>query len=149
MMPKDLIIGLERTMCPGACPDYSLFIHGDGKIVYEGRQYVAAKGKHERQISRAQIRQILDEFYRISYFSLKDRHDAVAIDGAITKTSIVSDSRKKEVVNCHPSQALEDLYQLEKIIDESSQSKRWVRNRSGQRVLSPDRNFNKISSATF
>jgi hypothetical protein len=56
MMSKDLVIGLERTMCPGACPDYSLFIHGDGKIVYEGRLYVVAKGRHGGQISRAHVK---------------------------------------------------------------------------------------------
>ena len=137
MMPKDLVIGLEHTMCPGACPDYSLFIHGDGKIVYEGRHYVAAKGRHGGQPSRAKVKQLLDEFYRIGYFSLKDRYDAVASDGAITKPSILADGRKKEIVNCLPSQAPEDLYQLEKMIDEISQSKRWVRNRSDQPVLDP------------
>ena len=135
MMPKDLIIRLERTMCPGACPDYSLFIHGDGKIVYEGRHYVAVKGRRKGQISRARVKQLLDEFYLIGYFSLKNRYDAVASDGAITKTSILADGRKKEIVNCHPSQAPEDLYRLEKMIDEISQSKRWVRNRSGRPVL--------------
>jgi len=136
MMPKDLVIGLERTMCPGACSGYSLFIHGYGKIVYEGRHYVAAKDRHEGQISRAKVKQ-LGEFYRIGYFSLKDRYDAVASDGAITKTSILAGGRKKEIVNCHPSQAPEDLYQLEKMIDEISHSKRWVRNRSGQPILEP------------
>lgn len=120
MMPKDLIIRLERTMCPGACPDYSLFIHGDGKIVYEGRHYVAAKARHEGQISRAQVKQLFDEFYRIGYFSLKDRYDAIVNDGAITRTSILAEGRKKEIVNCHPSQAPEALYQLEKMIDEIS-----------------------------
>jgi hypothetical protein len=34
MMPKELIIGLEM---PWRCSDYSLFIRGDGKIVYEVR----------------------------------------------------------------------------------------------------------------
>lgn len=89
------------------------------------------------QISRAKVKQLLDEFYRIGYFSLKDRYDAVASDGAITKTSILADGRKKEIVNCLPSPAPEDLYQLEKMIDEISQSKRWVRNRSDQPVLDP------------
>ncbi|HEU4605786.1 MAG TPA: DUF6438 domain-containing protein [Nitrososphaera sp.] len=90
MMPKDLVIGLERTMCP----DFSLFIHGDGKIVYEGRHYVVAKGRHGGQISRAHVKQLLDEFYRIGYFSLKDRYDAVASDSAITKTLILAGGRR-------------------------------------------------------
>jgi hypothetical protein len=52
-IPKALVIKLERTMCAGACPDYSLFVYGDGKIVYEGRHYVAAKGKREGRVPTA------------------------------------------------------------------------------------------------
>jgi hypothetical protein len=136
-MPADLMIGLERTACPGACPDYSLFVHSDGKIVYEGRHYVAVKGRREGHISKAQVRQLFNEFCKIGYFSLKDRYDPIAKDGAVTKTSIRADGRKKEVVNCHPSQAPENLYLLEKMIDEIARSERWTRHRSGQPALKP------------
>jgi hypothetical protein len=77
-IPKDLIIELSRTMCPGACPDYSVFIYGNGRIVYEGRRYVAVKGRREGWISRAQVKQLLDQFYKANYFSLKERYDALA-----------------------------------------------------------------------
>jgi len=130
-IPRDLVIGLERTKCPGACPDYSLFIHCDGKIAYEGRHYVAVKGQRQGRIQKASIRRLVDEFYRIDFFSLKDRYDPIASDGAITKTSIRIDGKTKKVVNYHPSQAPEDLYNLEKMIDEVTRSERWVRLKSG------------------
>jgi hypothetical protein len=136
-IPKDLVIVLERMMCPGACPDYSLFIYGDGKIVYEGRHYVAVKGKHKGSISKASVKLLVDEFYRIGFFSLKDRYDPIISDCAITKISILANGKKKEVVNCHPSQAPEDLYQLEKMIDEVVRSERWVRHKSSQPALKP------------
>src|SRR5262245_23130459 len=104
-IPKDLVIGLERTKCPGACPDYLLLIHGDGKITYEGRHYVAVKGKRQGRIQKASIKRLVDEFYRIDFFSLKNRYDPIASDGAITKTSIRVNGKTKKVVNCHPSQA--------------------------------------------
>jgi hypothetical protein len=72
---KDLIIRLERTKCSGACPDYSLFVYDDGKIVYEGRHYVAVKGRREGRVPKSRVKQLLDEFHRIGYFSLKDRYD--------------------------------------------------------------------------
>lgn len=136
-VPKDLVIGLERTMCPGACPDYSLFIHGDGRVVYEGRHYVAVKGRRKTSVSKASVKRLFDEFYRTDFYLLKDRYDPVASDGAITKTSIRADGRKKEVVNCHPSQAPEELYQLEKMIDEVARSVRWIRDKSGKPALKP------------
>jgi uncharacterized protein DUF6438 len=137
VIPKDLVIELHRMMCPGACPDYSLFVYGDGRVVYEGRRYVAVKGKRERWISKAQVKRLLDEFYRMSYFSLKDRYDPIASDGAVTKTSILAGSKTKEVVNCHPSQAPEELHQLEEMIDTISQSELWIKDRSGHYVLKP------------
>lgn len=135
-IPKDLEIRLERTMCPGACPDYSLIIHSDGKILYEGRRYVATKGKKQGRISTSHVKKLLAEFDRIGFSSLKDRYDAIATDGAVTKTFIMAAGRSKQVANCHPSRAPEGLYNLEKMIDEISNSKRWVK-RSGQPVLEP------------
>ncbi len=135
-IPNDLVITLERTKCPGACPDYSLFVYADGRIVYEGRHYVAAKGRQEGHLSRADVRKLVDEFYKAGYFSLKEKYDPIVNDGAVTKTSIALGGKTKRVVNCHPSQAPEGLYQLEKMIDEITQSKLWV-TRSGQPVLEP------------
>lgn len=136
-LPSDLVIGLEHMACPGACPDYSILVYSDGKIMYEGRHYVAIKGKRQSHITKAQVKQLFDEFYRMGYFSLKDRYDPIARNGAVTKTSIRADGKKKEVVNCHPSQAPESLYQLEKMIDEIAQSARWVSRKSGRPVLKP------------
>lgn len=134
-VPKDLIIRLERMMCPGACPDYSLIIHRDGKVVYEGRHYVAIKGIKKGRISTNQVEKLVEEFYRIDYFSLKERYDAIAKDGAITKTFIRADGKSKQVINCHLSQAPEDLYNLEKKIDETVRSEKWIRDGNGQPVL--------------
>lgn len=134
-VPKDLIIRLERMMCPGACPDYSLIIHSDGKVVYEGRHYVAIKGRKKGRISTNQVEKLIEEFYRIHYFSLKERYDAIANDGAITRTFIRADGKSKQVINCYPSQAPEDLYNLEKKIDEAVRSEKWIRDGNGQPVL--------------
>ena len=123
-------------MCPGACPDYSIVIHGDGKVLYEGRRYVAEKGKRQGRISAQQVKALFLEFDGIGFFSLQDRYDAIAADGAVTKTSIEASGRSKQVVNCHPSRAPDGLYNLEKTIDEISNSSRWVK-RTGQSVLEP------------
>src|SRR4051794_9802345 len=96
-MPKDLVITLERMMCPAACPDYSLSICGDGKIAYEGRHYVAVKGRQQKHISKDDVKKLVNEFFKSGYFSLKDRYDPIVNDGAITKTSILIDGKRKQV----------------------------------------------------
>src|SRR5712691_7505714 len=35
-----VVITLERTMCYGTCPAYTLRITGDGSVEYEGMRYV-------------------------------------------------------------------------------------------------------------
>ena len=74
-------------------------------------------------------------FNRPGHEIIDHRTWVIASDGDITKTSILADGKTKEVVNCYPSRAPEDLYQLEKMIDEVTQSKRWVRHKSGQPAL--------------
>ncbi len=135
-IPKDLVMSLQRTMCPSACPDYSLSIYADGRVLYEGRRYVAIKGKQKIHISKGQVNQLYDEFCRINFFTLKDKYEALIKDGSITKISLRADGLFKEVINCHPSQAPAGLYSLEKMIDETTGSKRWI-TRFGQPVLEP------------
>lgn len=93
------------------------------------------KGLREVNISASQSTEPPGEFYRIGYFSLRDRYDAIASNGAITKMSIRANGRAKELVNCYPSQAPEELYNLKKMKDEIWQSKRCGSNRSGQQAL--------------
>jgi hypothetical protein len=136
VLPEGLVIRLERMKCPGACPDYSLVIKGDGRIMYEGRRYVAAKGKRQGKISASQVRKLLEEFNRVGFFLLQDRYNSIVNDGSTTKTSIQAGPARKVVVNCHPSRAPESLYNLEKMIDEVCKSDRWVK-RAGKPILEP------------
>jgi uncharacterized protein DUF6438 len=49
-VPNDLTIKLQHTMCSGACPDYSVSILSDGRVIFEGKRYVFAIGKHKVHI---------------------------------------------------------------------------------------------------
>ncbi len=132
--PKDLdyrhaVITLERTSCYGTCPVYRLTIYGDGRVVYEGQQFVPVTGRQTAQISPDEVRALVDEFYRIDYFSLKDRymahHGYEISDAQSAITSITIDGRSKEVwdrYDCGPKK----LEELEKRIDEVADTKRWV-----------------------
>lgn len=44
---------LERTMCFGYCPDYTIEVHGDGQTIYEGRNYVRVHGRRTGRIPQA------------------------------------------------------------------------------------------------
>lgn len=53
---------LERTACFGACPVYRVTIHADGRVEYEGTQWVEVRGKREGRAdpeSLAELREAL------------------------------------------------------------------------------------------
>ena len=66
----DVIITLERTACFGTCPIYKLTISGDGKVVYEGEKFVNVLGTQTDEISQEKVKELVDEFDKIGYFSL-------------------------------------------------------------------------------
>src|SRR5215471_1107147 len=44
---KTLTIRLERIGCFGTCPAYTVAIHGDGRIEYDGKSHVKQVGVRE------------------------------------------------------------------------------------------------------
>jgi|SRR5687767_775249 len=71
-IPSDTLITLERSGCEGACQIYTLKISADGVVVYEGKQLVRRRGKAKSKITQEQLRQLISEFDKANYFSLRD-----------------------------------------------------------------------------
>ena len=121
---KDVVITLERTLCYGFCPNYELTISGDGKVVYEGKSLVKVTGAQTAQISQDKVKKLVDEFYRVGYFSLQDEYIEDIKDLPTTITSIIIDGKTKKIVNYYG--APKKLNELENKIDEITNSKNWV-----------------------
>ena len=73
-IPNDLLITLERSVCFGTCPDYKVTISADGKVTFEGREYVKVKGSATSHISKEDLSTLIAAFDAASYFSLKDKY---------------------------------------------------------------------------
>ena len=125
---EDIVITLERTVCFGACPDYTLTIHGDGTVTYEGRQFVRTQGTRTITISEEKIRQLLSEFQRVDYFSLDDSYEEfMATDMPSAITSLKANGKTKTVRHYHGDfSAPEKLTELEDRIDEIVNSDQWL-----------------------
>lgn len=120
----DVVITLERTACRGICPVYKLTIYEDGRVIYEGEEFVSVTGKQTSRISSDKVKELIDEFYKIDYFSLKDRYEALITDLPTTITSIAIGEQTKRVENY--AGAPKKLNELETKIDEITNSKKWV-----------------------
>ena len=131
---EGVVITMERTACYGTCPVYTLMVKGDGTVIYDGKDFVKVKGKQITNISKDKIKQLVEEFYEIDYFSFEDSYTykvnddgsrTVVQDLPTTKTSITIEGKTKSVDNYYG--APEKLKALEDKIDEMCNSKKWVK----------------------
>jgi len=53
--PPSARLVLERTVCYGFCPDYTLEILGNGLTVFEGRRFVRVHGRVSGRIPQAEV----------------------------------------------------------------------------------------------
>ncbi|MBV9989651.1 MAG: hypothetical protein JOZ72_00025 [Alphaproteobacteria bacterium] len=125
---KTLRITLERDVCLGSCPSYTVEIAGDGSVVYQGRACVAQAGERHAQIPVADVKDLVAKFRDVDVFTLRGEYRAQVTDHPTFTTTIAFDGRKKSVVDHvgasagmpHKVTALEDA------IDAAAGTGRWV-----------------------
>lgn len=129
---KSLKIILSRTGCYGSCPSYTVEVHGDGTVIYDGSRYVAITGSHRGSISSDAVSQLVDAFRAADYFSLRDRYMWGATDLPTYTTSISIDGKTKQVVDYAGEHAgmPPSVSKLEETIDRLSGVERWTKGNS-------------------
>ena len=133
----DAVVSLERTMCFGTCPVYKVEMAADGAVVFDGRKFVKLTGRAEGKTEPAEVQALLALARQIDFFALDERYDqrqancekyvtdmpyAIVMikDGARTKTV-------RHYHGCRQTDALKKLAELEKRIDQTAGTERWIR----------------------
>jgi acetamidase/formamidase len=134
---KNDVITMERGACFGTCPIYKVAITSDGAVTFEGFNFVKTKGTATAQIKPEDFKKLVDEFEKIKYFSLDDSYTpgspgcgVSATDLPSAGTSIQIKGRTKSVSHyygCQPSDVLRALSVLERKIDETAGTEKWIR----------------------
>ncbi|MBX3244853.1 MAG: hypothetical protein KF685_10390 [Acidobacteria bacterium] len=63
-------IRMERRGCDGKCPDYRIDVFKDGRVGYEGYEFVKTIGKAKGEITKEQIKILESKINAIKFFSL-------------------------------------------------------------------------------
>ncbi len=150
-IPNDTLIMLERTRCYGTCPSYTLTISADGSVVFNAKAYWVTENKVHRQkesgvilskVSREQLLQLISEFEKASYFSLRDSYKeenecpgGIATDSPTIYTSFQINGRRKAISHYYGcvgegsvfSRYPPELVKLEKRIDEIVNTEQWMK----------------------
>lgn len=128
-------IRLNRTVCFGFCPDYTVTINGEGEVRYEGRRFVDAVGVRTATIPREDVARLLARFDEIGFDNLRDSYRGQMTDLPTYTISLTRNGRTKTVVDYAGTsvgmpRAVRDLQQE---IDRVAGTSQWVL-RDGQPV---------------
>jgi hypothetical protein len=124
---RDVRITLERTPCKGNCPVYHIELDGTGKVVYDGKGFVDAKGRQEATVPAAEVQALARELEAAGYLGWRDEYPLDATDHASVITSLTIDGKTKRVEhNLSSRTAPSQLEPLERKIDDVARSVRWV-----------------------
>ena len=122
-LSENTIISLQRTGCLGSCPVYKVTINGSGVVVYEGNFFVHTKGIHTRKIKPSAVQALVQMFKEANFFEMSG--GGIAVDLPVQTISFTLSGRHKELKEgcfCPP-----ELIRLEKAVDRTAGSRRWVR----------------------
>ena len=94
---SQVVMRLERGQCHGSCPEYSVEIHGDGSVTYEGKSSVLVEGKLDWIIPHADVVALIDELQKAGYFKLKDEYSDGSFGGPHCKSLLTIANKTKSV----------------------------------------------------
>jgi TonB family protein len=121
--PADFV-ELARSLCFGTCPSYSVKVHADGKIEWDGSGYVLVRGHRTGQIDASAARRLIERFRTKEFWSLCGDYRRPITDSA-TVTVTVSLSGRTRVVSDYADSAPLAEQERELAIDEISNSHFW------------------------
>ena len=64
----------RKTRCFGTCPAYTATVYADGRVAYEGLDFVQLKGKHELRLPTAVINQTLQKANAVHFSQLQNQY---------------------------------------------------------------------------
>jgi hypothetical protein len=133
-LPEDFLVRLERTICGGECPAYSVTIDARGNVTYEGTEFVRVQGRQTDRVPVSRVAAISEAADRIGFFKLRDRYrtiqhpdgtETIITDQPTAFLTIRRAGQSKRTENYFG--APEALTQLEQLVDDTARTKRWIR----------------------
>jgi hypothetical protein len=120
-------ITLQRTGCFGRCPSYTVTISTDG-IVFDGRGFVVASGKHTDGVNADEVRKLAQKFVAADFYSMDAEYKARVTDNPTYVLSISIDGHTKKVEDYVGSwEGMPAVItELEDEVDTFARTQRWI-----------------------
>ena len=129
---KSSTIRLERFRCLGNCPAYSVTIHGDGRLEYEGKQHVEEKGVRQGRVEAEEIKALFTELANARFFTMTKEYGqsdckryCTDMASAITEVTVKGVAHRVEhYYGC--GAAPKALFNVQSAIDKAAKIERWT-----------------------
>lgn len=130
------VVTIERGPCSWQCPQYTAVLYGSGRVEFEGRHYVCAKGRHTAVVDPFAVRNLVARLVEGGYFDLSWAEGSVTSDRDTVTTSLRHGGRTRLILHHHGDvRAPRVLKEWEEQIDEAARSSRWLPERKRQRPV--------------
>lgn len=123
-----VVIRLERTPCFGGCPVYSIEIHADGTVTYDGLRFVDVMGEQTSEISTETVDLMLERFEALGFFDWNEKYTEYTVTdlpSAITSVTLDGETHTIERYDGDSSAPIALPY-LENWIDIVTWSASWT-----------------------
>lgn len=123
-----VVITLERTPCFGACPVYSVSIYDDGKVTYNGGNFVEVTGEQTSEIDPATVTLMVEAIEKVGYFDWDEAYNTRTVSDLPTvTTSVTRNGQTHRIVRyAGDDSAPLILPYLELWIDEMANTELWT-----------------------
>jgi hypothetical protein len=123
---------LERTLCRGSCPSYTLSIAGDGTVRFDGRASVAIPGLHTAHISSEAVTELINQFRAANFLCALPAYKSDWTDNSTQTLSLHINGLVKTVVDYIGLDVGLPLaiHNLEAALDNAAGTERWIKVKS-------------------
>ena len=124
----EIAVTLERGVCFGTCPAYSITIYTDGTVVYKGERFVAAEGTRTLTLEPEVVEKLVAEITALGYFEWADEYTEMTVTDLPTViTSVTQNGETKQITRyAGDSSAPLALPYIEAWIDIVTTSAQWT-----------------------
>lgn len=127
----DTLVQMERTICFGTCPSYTLSILENGKITFNGRDFVEHQGEATGMMSQENLDQLKRTIRESHFMDIPANPECKTqyTDHSSVFLTIQLDEKQHSITHyqgCKGFQYEEELYDLEEAIDSLAGTDRWI-----------------------
>ena len=121
--PSPVLASMTRGDCYGSCPVYSVVVHEDGIVDYDGQQYVKTEGKHHYRIGMDRVRALEAAFDAAGFSAFAASYENGPMEFEVAQVS----HRGKAVSHREGDEhAPPSLTQLEDDFDQIVGTEQWI-----------------------